>query len=465
MCAILLGVASAIAGTAWRPADAAVPTSASAVQPSPLVRPFVVVAPINGTIDLGVAPFVERVIADATRDRAAAVILEINTFGGRLDAAVLVRDALLAAEIPTVAFINRRAISAGALIALAAERIAIADGGTIGAATPVQMGSSGETAAPVSEKSISYVRKEFRATAEVRGRPMLVAEAMVDVSVKIEGVTDSGKLVTLTTAEALQLKVADFRAGSIAAILDSIGLKGAEIRTVNVNWAENFVRLLTNPVVASLLLSVGLLGILVEIRTPGFGIPGLAGLTSLALYLGGHWIVRLAGWEEILLVAIGFVLIIVEVFVIPGFGVAGVAGIAALFGGLTLTLVGDGASAQVMAGAVGRVTVSLVGAFVLALVAMRFMTRSPVGRKLVLESELDAGDGWESTPEADHHLRGAVGRTHTALRPAGIADIAGARVDVVSDGEMIESGTDVIVTRVDGNRVVVRRHLITPERT
>jgi len=214
-----------------------------------------------------------------------------------------------------------------------------------------------------------------------------------------------------------------------------------------------------------LLLSVGLLGILVEIRTPGFGIPGLAGLTSLALYLGGHWIVRLAGWEEILLVAIGFVLVIVEVFVIPGFGVAGVAGIAALFGGLTLTLVGDGASAQVMAGAVGRVTVSLVGAFVLALVAMRFMTRSPVGRKLVLESELDAGDGWESTPEADHHLRGAVGRTHTALRPAGIADIAGARVDVVSDGEMIESGTDVIVTRVDGNRVVVRRHLITPERT
>lgn len=461
-CMVLFGAVSVNSGTTWRTASAAtLPAEGGASQPSPTARGFVVVAPINGAIDLGIAPFVERALRDATRDRAKAVILEINTFGGRLDAAVVVRDALLSAQIPTVAFINRRAISAGALIALAAERIVIADGGTIGAATPVQVGSSGAPPAPVSEKSISYVRKEFRSTAEVRGRPMRVAEAMVDVSVEIEGVTASGKLLTLTTTEALELRVADFRANSIAAVLDSLGLAGAEIRTVKVNWAENLVRLMTNPVVASLLLSVGLVGILVEIRTPGFGVPGLLGLTSFAVYLGGHWIVRLAGWEELSLVAVGIVLILVEVLVIPGFGVAGVAGISALLGGLTLTLVGDGASTEAIAGAVGRVTMSLLGALVLGLLAMRVMTRSPFGRRLVLESELDAGDGWESTPEADHHLLGAVGRTHTSLRPAGIADMAGARVDVVSDGELIESGTDVIVTRVDGNRVVVRRYLIT----
>ena len=127
--------------------------------------PVVYVAPIEGMIDLGLAPFVERVLREATDAGAAAVILEINTFGGRVDAAVLIRDALLNAKVPTVAFINKRAISAGALIALATERIVIAQGGTIGAATPVQMGQPGAPAQPVEEKTVSYVRKEFRATA------------------------------------------------------------------------------------------------------------------------------------------------------------------------------------------------------------------------------------------------------------------------------------------------------------
>jgi membrane-bound serine protease (ClpP class) len=419
-------------------------------------RPVVYVAPIEGMIDLGVAPFTQRVLAEAGRERAAAVIFEINTFGGRVDAAVVVRDALLAAEVPTVAFINRRAISAGALISLAAGKIAMADGGTIGAATPVQAGAPGAPAAPVEEKTVSYVRKEFRATAESRKRPLEIAEAMVDADVAIDGLIEAGKLLTLTTDEALAQGVADFRAANIDAVLAELDLAGAEIRRAEVNWAEQVVRLLTNPVVSSLLLSVGLLGILVEIRTPGVGVPGIAGLTSLALFLGGHWIVRLAGWEELLLVTLGVILLLVEVFVIPGFGVAGVAGIAALLGGLTLTMVGEGASAQAITGAVGRVSVSLVVALVFGLLLMRVMTRTPFARKLVLETDMDATEGWESTPEREHRLVGARGHTHTALRPSGIADIGGERVDVVSEGEMIDPGTPIVVTRVDGNRVVVR---------
>jgi membrane-bound serine protease (ClpP class) len=420
-------------------------------------RPFVIVAPIEGMIDLGIAPFVQRVLRDAERDQAAAVILEINTFGGRVDAAILVRDALLSAEVPTVAFINRRAISAGALIALAAEKIAISSGGTIGAAMPVQTGAPGAPSAPVEEKTVSYVRKEFRATAESRNRPLLIAEAMVDADVEIEGLIEKGKLLTLTTAEALERGVADFRAVNIDEILAAISLPGAEVRRAEVNWAESFVRLLTNPVVSSLLLSVGLLGILVEIRTPGVGVPGIAGLTSLALFLGGHWIVRLAGWEELLLVSLGVILMLVEVLVIPGFGVAGLAGIAALLGGLTLTLIGEGASVPAISGAIVRVTISMVAALVAGLLLMRLMTRTPFARRLVLDTDMNAAEGWESTPEREHQLVGAHGHTHTALRPAGIADIGGERVDVVSEGEMIESGAAVLVTRVDGNRVVVRR--------
>ena len=140
----------------------------------------VYVIPVEGIIDLGLAPFVERVLDEAGSAGAAAVILEIDTFGGRVDAAVQIRDALLRAKVKTVAFINKRAISAGALIGLAAETIAMTDGGTIGAATPVQIGLPGGPAQPVEEKTVSYIRKEFRATAESRKRPPLLAEAMVE---------------------------------------------------------------------------------------------------------------------------------------------------------------------------------------------------------------------------------------------------------------------------------------------
>jgi len=162
-------------------------------------RPVVYVVPIAGMIDLGLAPFAQRVLHEATDAGAAAVILEINTFGGRVDAAVLIRDALLQAKVPTVAFVNKRAISAGALISLAAEKIVMAEGGTIGAATPVTMGEPGGPAQPVAEKTVSYMRKEFRSTAEARKRPPLLAEAMVDADVEVPGVSEKGKLLTLTT--------------------------------------------------------------------------------------------------------------------------------------------------------------------------------------------------------------------------------------------------------------------------
>ncbi len=426
------------------------------------VRPIVYVVPIGGMIDLGLAPFLRRVLDQAASDRAAAVILEINTFGGRLDAAVAMRDALLSSSVPTVAFINRRAISAGALISLAAERIAIADGGTIGAATPVQVGAPGEEARPTDEKSVSYVRKEFRATAESRNRPPLVAEAMVDEDVEIPGLIEKGKLLTLTTTEALAQRVADFRANSLEAVLEQIELSGAEVRRTSTNWAERVVRLITNPILASLLLSVAMLGIFMEVRTPGFGVAGALGIGSLALVLGGHWIVELAGWEELILIAAGAALLAVEILVIPGFGIFGVAGIAALLAGLTLSFVGAGATAGVIGNAAGRVAISMIGAVVASVLLLRFLPHLPFGRQLTLETRLDAEGGYASPPERDDQWLGRAGTTTSPLRPAGFADIDGERVDVVSDGEMIEPGAAVIVTRIDGNRIVVRRHRTSP---
>jgi len=418
---------------------------------------IVYVAPVEGVIDLGLAPFVQRVLDEATQAGAAAVVLEINTFGGRVDAAVQIRDALLNARIRTVAFVNKRAISAGALISLAAETIVMSGGGTLGAATPVQGGAPGADAVPVSEKSISYVRKEFRATAESRKRPPLIAEAMVDADVAIRGVIDKGKLLTLTTEEALKHKVADFRADTLEGALEKLGLGGAEVRRVAPNWAENLVRFLTHPVVSSLLISMAMIGILIEIRTPGFGVPGALGITSLGLFFWGHWLVQLAGWEELLLAVAGVVLLVLEVLVIPGFGIAGILGIFAILASLVLSLVGPGDTLTFVVEAAGRVVFSLLFALLASLVLLRLLPRLPFGRRLILSRGLAADEGFVSAPETDARLLGRRGRALSPLHPAGIAEIDGRRVDVVSEGELIDADQLIEVTRVDGNRIVVRQ--------
>jgi membrane-bound serine protease (ClpP class) len=428
-------------------------------------RPVVYVVPIAGIIDLGLAPFVQRILNEATEAGAAAVILEINTFGGRVDAAVLIRDALLQSRVHTIAFINKRAISAGALISLAAEKIVMADAGTIGAATPVTMGEPGGPAQPVAEKTVSYMRKEFRATAEARKRPPLLAEAMVDADVEIPGVSDKGKLLTLTTTEALEHHIADVRAENLEAVLTFLELSGAEVRLASQTWAETLVRFLTHPVVSSLLLTVGMLGLIVEFRTPGLGLPGALGVTSLALFFWGHWLVQLAGWEELLLIGSGLALLALEVFVTPGFGILGALGLVALLGGLGLSLVGVGATWEVVLLATGRVILSLLLALAAALAMLRVLPRLPFGRRLVLETEMAAGAGYASAPEGDRRWIGKRGTAASPLRPAGLAHIDGERVDVVSDGDFIEAGAPLEVVRVDGNRIVVRRPRETTERS
>jgi membrane-bound serine protease (ClpP class) len=251
--------------------------------------------------------------------------------------------------------------------------------------------------------------------------------------------------------------VADFRADTLDAVLAQLGLAGAQVRPAAPHWAEQLVRFLTHPVVSSLLISMGMLGIMVELRTPGFGIAGGVGIGSLALFFWGHWLVQLAGWEELLLVGIGLVLLAVEIFIVPGFGIAGTLGIAALLGGLALSMVGAGDTWAVIVSVVWRVVLSLLAALLAGLVLLRFLPRLPLARRMILQTDLGSGPAHGSAPEADQHWLGKQGRALSVLRPAGIAMIEGARVDVVSDGEMIDADQRIQVMRVDGNRIVVRR--------
>ncbi|HSN98668.1 MAG TPA: NfeD family protein [Candidatus Nanopelagicales bacterium] len=418
--------------------------------------PVVHVATIEGEIDRGLAPYVARVIQQAERAGAAAVALEIDTFGGRVDSAVAIRDALLGAQIPTVAYVNPRAISAGALIALSARDVVMAEGATIGAAAPVVAGPGG--AEPAGEKATSYVRKEFRATAELRGRPPELAEAMVDADVAVPGVVEKGKLLTLTTSEALALGIADRQAGSLEEALAGAGIRGAEIVRAEPNWAEGLVRFLTNPAVSSLLMALGTLGLLIELRSPGFGVPGIVGILSLGLFFWAHWLTRLVGWEEVALIGVGAVLIALEAFVIPGFGVAGVLGTVAVLAGLSLSLVGAGVTFNGVAMAIGQVAFALLVALLGAVGFLRLLPKLPFGRRLVLAGGLGAEVPVQGVlPSVEEVTIGDQGVAATPLRPAGIATFAGARVDVVSSGDYVAAGEAVEVIHVDGGRVVVRR--------
>ncbi|NNM06715.1 MAG: nodulation protein NfeD, partial [Gemmatimonadetes bacterium] len=236
--------------------------------------------PIRGDIELGLAPFVERSLEQARVNGAVAAILDIETPGGRVDAAQRIANAIADAEVPVYAFVNRHAYSAGAMIALAAERVYMRPGSVMGAATPVV--GSGDKAP---EKIVSAMRSQMRALAETRGLDPEVAAAMVDEDIEVEGVVEAGKLLTLTTSEAVEIGYA-VEVEDWDALLADLGIEGAPLQGMQVNWAERIVRFLSNPIVAPFLLSLGFLGLIAEIKSPGIGIAGFAGLLSLALFFG-----------------------------------------------------------------------------------------------------------------------------------------------------------------------------------
>lgn len=427
------------------------------------------VIPIEGTVEKGLAAFVERSL-DAL-DGATAVVFRIDTFGGRVDAAVQIRDAILATDAPTIAYVQR-AISAGALIALAADVIVMGPGASMGAATPVTQGADGEMA-PTSEKVVSYMRAEMRSTAEANGRPGVVAEAMVDEDIAIAGLIDKGKLLTLTGQRAVQAGGADLVAASLEAARADLALEQATPQAFEVNWAERLARFFTDPVVSSLLMSLGFIGLLLELYSPGFGLGGVLGITCLMLFFAGHYLARLAGWEELLLLGVGLGLLALEVLVIPGFGVAGISGLLLVVVSLGMVLVRvdlpfpvarelgyvqEALSRAVIQLAVVFTTVGITGA-----VLAHRLPRSRFASWLVFKPASEPGQGGlgaeapgGSLPSHPNllHQRGV---TQSVLRPAGIAEFGGQRVHVVSDGEFIDPDEPVEVVAVEGHRIVVRK--------
>jgi membrane-bound serine protease (ClpP class) len=405
--------------------------------------------PIEGTIDKGLGPFVKRSLDEAWESGAPLAILDINTPGGRIDAAWQIVDAVQNSRVPVYAYVDR-ALSAGAMIALAAEEIYVRPGATLGAATPVT--GEGQKA---SEKMVSAMRSEFRALAEAQGLDPQIAEAMVDEEIEVPGLVESGKLLTLSAEEALQVGYAAGMYGSLDGLLASLGAAGAPVTTVSLNWAELIVRFLTHPVVAPLLLTLGFLGLLFEVKTPGFGFGGLAGLIGLGLFFGAHLIVGLAGLEELMLIGAGLILIALEVFVIPGFGIAGSLGILAVGAGIVLSMLGRFPTIMDLSAAFTVVLVAmlLTGAFAYAFLRHLRWTRRLGG--IFLRQATTKESGYISG-DVRPELIGHRGTAATDLRPAGVGTFGKERLDVVSEGPWIEVGRPIEILQSEGYRHVVR---------
>ena len=467
---------------------------------------LVYVIDIRNEIGSGLGAYISDGIKVAEAAGADAIVFDVDTPGGRVDSAVNIIRAIQETQVPTIAFVNRQAISAGAMISIACNQIVMTSGGTIGDSAPVNM--QGEE---VGEKAISYIQGTIRATAERENRNPDIAEAMVDKELVLVKFSDGqivkllpeeyatlaeegeemeilcaqGKLLTLSTQQALDYGFADAQAETLAALLEQYeivevdgvklpltqdgvaqrqqelgvskinplkSLAGARINEVEATFADRVVFFITNPMISSLLLSLGVLGIFIEIRTPGFGIPGLLGLVCVGLFFGGHMLTRIGAEWAFLLFLIGVGLIALEVFVIPGFGVAGILGIMLMLG--SIFFVFD--KAYDFRTAVMWLSVSVILTAGLAIFAAFFLPETALFRRFALSTVMDTESGYHSAGAEDFQAYlGKSGKALTPLRPAGTARIDGKRVDVVTVGDFISQDSDIKVVSVEGPKVFV----------
>ena len=355
----------------------------------------VYVVPIQNTIDLGIPAFVNRAVKAAENNDATLLVFEINTFGGRVDAATQIKDAISSTDIQTVAFINKRAISAGSLISLSCDKIYMTPGATIGATSVVDM--SGEKQ---SEKSQSYMREEMGATAESSGKNVTIARGMVDEelsfeylvvegdSVKVDDIEGrkEGKLITLTTELALKYKIADGESESIEEIIADLNIENYDIITLDENWSEDLVRFLTDPVVSSLLTTFGTIGIISELYSAGWGIGGTIGIVCLTLALGAGYLTKLASATDLLIIFSGLALLLIEFLAIPGFGIFGIAGLVILFYGLYLLLIPEvPVSDEIYREALDGFSWAIVGGIIVLIMLIRLISQSKVFQRLITQ--------------------------------------------------------------------------------
>lgn len=431
-------------------------------------KPLVYQIDIQQEIDKTSWIYLKNGLAEAEYLHAQAVLIHMNTYGGLLEAADSMRTAILYSPIPVSVFIDNNAASAGALISIACQRIYMRKGANIGAATVVD-----QTGKAMPDKYQSYMRSMIRSTAEAHGkdtlitqqdttyrwqRDPLIAEAMVDDRVIVPNLIDSGKVLTFTAEEAMKWNYCDGLAESVDQVItEYMGYSSYELVAYQPSWYDRVKGFLLSPMLQSLLIMLIIGGIYFEMQTPGIGFPLATSVVAAVLYFAPLYIDGLAQSMEILAFLLGLVLLLVEIFVIPGFGIAGISGIVLIVGGLTLSLLGnrDFDFQQVSAADSGRAALTVlvglgIGFALILWLSHKIGSKGPL-RRVALNADL----GEAISSPTHQELIGKEGIAQTVLRPSGKVQIEGQIYDGISESGFVEKGEPIVVIKSENAQVYV----------
>ncbi|WKN45740.1 NfeD family protein [Tunicatimonas pelagia] len=417
----------------------------------------VFVMEIRSEIDARTSHYVNLALEEAEDLDADYIVIDMDTYGGALYDADDIRTRMLEYEKPVYVFINKDAASAGALISIACDSIYMAPGASIGAATVVN-GGTGE-AAP--DKYQSYMRGIMRSTAEASGRDPQIAEAMVDESIKIDSISEEGEVITFSTSEAIKYGYCEAQVSSIDELLARAGVENYQLTTFETSTVDQIISFFLNPVISGLLILVIIGGLYFELQTPGVGFPILASFVALTLYLTPYYLSGLAANWEIAALFLGVALIALEVFVIPGFGVAGISGIILVAGSLMLVMLNNNnfdfffvdfseitqALATILAGFFGGVLLMFFGGVRL--------TNTEFFQRVALQGTQSSTEGYTSNFKVGSFV-GKEGEAYTILRPSGKIMIDDELLDAYTQGDYINQGERVVVVSDEGSSLRVK---------
>jgi len=397
-------------------------------------------------------------LEEAVEKKADIILIEMSTYGGMLESADSIRTKILNSPIPVFVFINHNAASAGALIAIACDSIYMTTGSSIGAATVVDQ--SGQV---VPDKYQSYMRAMMRSTAEATGRDPNIAQAMVDPRIKIEGIIDSGSVLTFTATEALKFGFCEGIAESTEEVMRLAGIKDYEIVEQELKPIDKIIGFLINPIVSGILIMIIIGGIYFELQAPGLGFASIVAFLAALMYFAPLYLEGLAAHWEILIFIAGITLIAVEIFAIPGFGVTGITGIVLVVLGLTLSLinnVGFDFTPVNTNKIISSLFLVIISIFV-SIVASFFITKSlfthnRLFSSLALETVASSSEGFSSSDKNYREMLGRTGTAHTILRPAGKVKIGDEVFDATALTGYIEKGDKIEVVKYETGQLFVR---------
>ena len=398
----------------------------------------VYVVPINGEINRATYNFLNSTLKDIAGNSPKAIIFEIDTYGGLIDEAEKIKNLIIDLKIPTISFVNNKAESAGVLITISSQNVVMAESSTIGSAETI----------PNTEKVLSMWRSFLRDVAQLRGRDPKVIEAMADTDIYIEGISERGKLLNLTGNEALEYGVADFISNDYEEILAHFNIPYNSVVKVEEGMELKIAKVLSSPYMSTLLLTIGFVGMVIEIFTPGFGVGGTISIVGFGLFFAGNILAGHSQWTSLILFVTGLILLIIE-GIVPGFGLPGISGIILVIAGTVLAM-GNITSALV------SISIAIIITAFITILLVKYGRRSSRFDKIILTAHQGNDEGYLSSITKDEYL-GKEGITLSGLRPSGFIDIDGKKIDALSEGDFIPKGTSIKVVRVEGSKIIVRR--------